>query len=95
MGPQASFRAKNSNGTSYFTYTDSAYFDISFTVNPKTHQYTSIKIGGIEQLGLGANPSTAYINSTVETPGCYFRLYSLTSTTGTVDIDDLKVFSAP
>ncbi|MHB1156258.1 MAG: PEP-CTERM sorting domain-containing protein [Phycisphaerales bacterium] len=89
-GSALSFRAKQADGTSNFVYTDSSYFDVLAKINPTTYQYESLKINGVEQLGLGTIPATMYVPATV-TPASAFRFYSGSATTGTIDIDNVSI----
>lgn len=92
-GATSSFYLKNANATVY-NFVDSQYLDLSFAIDKTTNQYTSIKLNGVEQLGLGANPATPYIYATT-TPGSVFQFYTTSGATGTVDIDSLSVVPEP
>lgn len=87
------FTLKNANGTN-FSYTAGAYLDFSLTFDATGKKYSSIKLNGIEQLGLSGNPSIAYVLTTAAaTPGSEFQFFTTTNytSTGTIALDTLSL----
>ncbi len=90
-------QAYKADGT-YYNFVPGSYVNIVFKINPVTFQYQSIKVDGVEQLGMTVSnglragiPAVAYVpmTSTTNAPLSYFHLYSSSSATNTYDVDDV------
>lgn len=100
------FSARNANGT-YMTITPGTYISFEFTLDPTTYAYSSIKVNGVEQMGIAftdpvvgsiptslkATPtSSAVLSATTDR---YLKLWSGSGNVATFDVDDLSITAVP
>lgn len=92
------FRPRQADGKTLATWADGGYFTVSATIDPHTLSYTSIKVNGVEQIGIAKNslngtviPSDQFFLPASAIPKSTFRIYSSSSNSGTADLDDLSV----